>query len=300
MENKKLSRTILENVVITLVAFVLGLALPALALFFFGGYEIADYIQKVQFYYALGIFSLVALIMLSVGEYLASTNKKIYERWGWMKAITYDPDMSIVSEIKFVRNILSRPFLLANIGIIIFLIIGIFSVVTNTFFASSPEQQVTETGTLVIATEPAASAETLFFAVIASLMLGAIKWYGAIKGLGKGFYIFMGLFGFCPAFTLSWIAYHYVRYGAQESKLLATASFGLGGALLILITGTVLLWYIWHFFNNLLQKANELFSSDIVAIVVVVAVIVYIFVNVFIWLRSRDKSLINARVDVGS
>lgn len=290
MPTSRTKREILEVVITILITFVLMVGVPAFSFFALGGAELgANVFDKLVFYFALGIASMLALAALNTGEILSYSNPGIYARFGWLRGIIHDPEIGILYNIPALHRFLKASFLI-KFGIVVFSIFGIFAVVNNTFFIGLPqtEFQVTKTADVILATEPAATSETLFFGVFLSLMLGITHWLGKSKNFGSGFYGTMALLVIPVVNGLLWMAYHAARYSGQEKSLLAVFLFGWTGAVLVALTGSLILWLLLHQANNLFQKSNQIFSNDAIVIVVIAFLLLFIITTIVLAVRRKN------------
>jgi len=210
---------------LSLFSIVIGVALPALGLFLFKGAESAFFYQKSTFYYTLlsaALIGLAALITVS-----KKNNVKVF---------IFNPENSLFPS-------LSKILTFSNIfhfSIIFGLSLALISTVTQTFFVSLPsiEFQVTETGTLILSTEPAATAETFFMLFIYSSIFTVMSIFLKKKNITG--YLFLSHVISIGFSTIFWIALHYARYGSTETALGSTFFFGFASSFLVALTGSVM------------------------------------------------------------
>lgn len=272
-------------------AFSAGIV-PFVALFVIRGAESADFDKFMVYGVFMGLF-FTPLILMRITEIFTKKNSRLYDKWGWIQAIFHDPDKGLVSILapKF-----KKYFNASNIifwSILIFSIIGLWSVFQNSFFVTLPkvyvEQQVTETGQLLLAGEPASSQETILFTYIASVILGLIIWASKTKRINEvsGWILRVGIF---PALFVGLVVmFHFARYGATDTALVGTAIFGMVGALSFLIFGSFIPWYIFHVSNNFLQQANKLFPDELTAVGVITFLLIVIIVRIIVFFNNKSS-----------
>ncbi len=248
-----------------------------LGLFLFKAVETDIFLEKSQFYFGIGAIILFAIISgITTISVLVKQGKLRGDFWLIFNLFIHDPEEDSV----FSGTPVTKYLTLSNIihfSIIFGLMVSLFSTVTGTFFVSVPstEFQVTETGKLILGTEPASSIETVIMIFVLGLLIGLSRFLIKKYDLPESFkYI---SFVFIPIFTaLFWVAMHFARYGSVETNLLASGFFGFSGASLSLLTGSVIPWYIWHVLNNLFGKAIEIFSNEVVLPIIIVSLVIYI------------------------
>jgi len=265
-------RPLFKTALVIIISFFMAGLIPFFGLFLFGGVE--SELLKSTMYYAIGALSLLALLAMGIINKMVNDGQISEEKWGWVNVLIFEPASSMFADTPLEKYLTFSNIM--HFSIIFALSMALIGTLTQTFFVALPaaEFQITETGQLILATEPAASTETLLMTVIMSLTIGIIDWFIKRKGLPTltrivfmiiGSFINMGV----------WVGLHFVRYGVQETSLIGTGLFGFLGSLISFMTGSPLTWYIWHFFNNLFLKAKNIFGSDTVVIVMIVIILVY-------------------------
>lgn len=264
--------------VFIMYVFFAGFFFPLLGLLLFGGIENTQFFEKSIFYYSgLGI-SLITLLSL----YFYDSQHK------WFKIFLFNPkEMSLFKDTLFIKYLTFGN--VVHFSILFSLLMALYSTTSQTFFTGKPaEMQVTETSKLILATEPAAISETLIAIVPLSMLFSYVLYFLHKRKITFGSFYFASLLTLLAG-TMIWTAIHIARYGSQETTLLATLIFGALGTFLTLLAGSLIPWYIWHFFNNLFNKANELFSSETTVAWIIVIIIVYIVLLV-LYKVIRNKS----------
>jgi hypothetical protein len=184
---------------------------------------------------------------------------------------------------------LSNPVRIGIISILIFGILGIWSSTSGTFFSGIPptQFQVTPTVQTIFASEPASTGENgvfifLLFSVELSLLLFFLKkLIPNNKNLRVVVYFVLALTLMSLFLGAQWMSYHYLRYGTDDAKLLATFIFGSLGAFLTVFFGTFIPFYVWHFTNNAFLKISEIITIN--ESVVVLTGLLY-FLLLILWI----------------
>lgn len=278
----------LRGALLALWVGVIGFVV-VMGLYFFRAAETEEFITKSMFYFGFGaLFTIAVVSGIAVITSLIKAGKISYEKYGWINLFIHDPEEDSI----LAKTHLAKYLTFWNIfhfSIIFGLALSLYSTLTGTFFVALPstEFQVTATGKLILATEPAALMETIMMIFVIGFLYGIGKWSIYKYKLADEFRYLLIIF--VPIFSaMIWVAIHYIRYGAEETNLLATGFFGLGGALISLLTGSIVTFYFWHIFNNLGQKAIELFSNELVLPIVIFALFVYVGIFIF-WKIFRWK-----------
>ena len=179
------------------------------------------------------------------------------------------------------------------IAILIFGTIGLFQAINAFQFVGTPtlgvlSQQITPISEVIFISEPAATTETLSIIFFFCLFLGEFAWliskFRLSEGVSKTIYFTIAslltlLIGFFWAF-----GFHRIVYGNDEAALFATFIFGTVGALLTILTGTIIYFYVWHFMNNAFVKMAELFIGNEDFVFITSAILVGIFI---LWISGE-------------
>ena len=267
-----------------ILAFLMVVGVPVLALFLFGGAESSDFIEKSSFYWGFGGFAMIYILIMTFIQIMLKKKHFIGN------VVLNDPEYSGI-----LTNKQGKPYIklknLVFIAILLFSVLGFFATVKNEFFLvgiPAPELQVTETGNVLLSTEPASFVETILFVPLISLLLtfSYVKFF--LKN--KSYLHYLMIFLIIPIISgLGWLAIHSFRYAGSESSLVAVFLFGFFGSLLTCITGTPLLWWIWHFFNNAFQKMNSILSEQTILIIFIFIWIITILLWVALWVNEQNK-----------
>lgn len=280
---KEILRGAILSVYLGLVAILI-----ILGLFFFKAIETDLFLQKSQFYFGIGGVILIALIGgITTISVLVKMGKLKSDFWLIFNLFIHDPEEDSI----FAGTPIVKYLKLSNIihfSIIFGLSIALFSTITQTFFVSLPstEFQVTETGKVILGTEPASSIETIILIFYLGLTFGLLRYLIKKYDLPDSFryisFIFIPILG-----ALFWVAMHFARYGAEQTNLLASAFFGFAGSLLSIITGSIIPWYVWHFFNNMFGKISEIFSNEVALPIIIFLLITYVSILIIYKLVKR-------------
>lgn len=274
----------IENAIIMLMFVFTGVFLPAISLFFFGGIEYNEFFNKVSFYYSFGAVPFAALVSLGMLQILVKGGVLSFDMVGWARNLFHDPEISLIRQIAGpgVEKVLTLSNIF-NFSIIIFSILGIVTTIANSFFVAAPsatEFQVTETGDLLLSAEPAATSETLTFAIVLALGYGLGYWAYETKRIGIFGYV-LSIVATITVNVIGWIVLHTARYSNNEIAIVSVAVFAFLGAFFTILTGSIIPWYIAHFMNNLFLRAKQILNSDSVILAVVIFIILYILLIVY-------------------
>ena len=282
VSNINKTREILQLIALIISSLIVAFVIPTIIGTAFGGFEqlsVLDiYFQKTLVYTLFLIIGLLIIISLVVAKLIKPDSPASY--------IIHDPKNAYLPNIKGFRwlNSFRRTFLVA---IILFPIIGLLSITTNTFFTGLPqtEFQVTNAGKVAFETEPASTSETIFFGAIMFLLLTLFKWLQKKFNWSNNTFLLMSMFFISIIIGLLGIGYHSIRYEGQERNILAVFGFFSIGTFLTISTGSLIFWWIWHISNNffgilkiLFAKESILLITSLILFIILIIIIIY-FIN---------------------
>ena len=153
-------RTLYVGAGVIIFSFLSGLGLPLLALSLFRGFENQSFFTKNIFYYGIGGISAVAVLAIGI----------LAIKYDWWKLFFHAPEESLLKDTPIRKSL--TIWNMIHTGVIFGLLMSLVSTVTQTFFIFLPltEFQVSNTGKLILGTEPPATMETLFIIVILSII----------------------------------------------------------------------------------------------------------------------------------
>ena len=265
-------------------AFVVGIILTQFSILALEGASITNILTKNAFYTAPLVGGILVILFLKIVELIQGKKQTI-------NAVVHDPTQGLLKNFH-IGNFypLKNIFTTVLTGMIIFIPFGLVGVVNNTWFGvgiPSVIQQATPGAKLIDSIEPATSSESFIFLTIMSLFNSLIfylsirfKWNKTLQWvllLIPGFF----LFGFLG------LNYHKLVYGGQELALLFVFFFWGLGALITFATQSIILFYEWHYFNNLFLAMNILFANDIV--IIYTGIIYALILSLFVYLIASAK-----------
>ncbi len=247
-------------------AFGVGFLIPLIALGALGAMEDPDNVMSFVFYAGLLVASIILIAFARFTE---------YGKQSLLGAILFDPERGFVSKnFHFFKN----PLLVLWASVIMALGIGLFSVISGTFFFGKTSYQIHPFGQILAGAEPASLTETL----IQCILIGIAYKLALRISNNKKNALFWGAYlvlSFLSIFFM--LALHFARYGASETKMMETLGLFFAVWLMVVALGTFLIPYVIHFFNNLLYEAKNIYSSDAV---ITITWIVFILLTLgFIW-----------------
>lgn len=313
----ELKRTIFEG------AFYLIFIVLPISLGYFGGLalegfsssfssniiKINDYLGTFTIYQGMLFVSAFVLIFLVVnhlfikkGEF-PSTQKGV--GWGRIFSVSFiwNPEQGMIGVVspktaKWMNNILRMTLL----SIILFGIFGVLLVANPGVSGSAipvTSQQVTPASDIIFGALIPASAENgnLMLSLLLLSGLNALFCFWIYKRTGDRklallLYFIISLVVVCSLMGLLWAGYHKIVYGNDDVSLFRTFVFGYLGSAITIITGIFIIWYFWHFFNNGVLKALQIWSPDIVLIwLIVITALAIISLTIYeIYLLRRRRA----------
>jgi len=270
---------ILENTIAIVFLFFMNVIFPSIALYLFGGVTDPERAGVSMWYFASVSLPAIVVLLFLLIEFIKTQQPAIKKSLGWAGIIFYDPEISFSGLFPSVTKFFTL-YRLTIFSLFIFPILFMFSSITNTFFVGVPgmvAQQITETGQVMLSAEPTASSETILFLVLFSISINFFFWlWKDRRVISKTFY-YVQLALQPLLFAVIWMLFHSARYGTQEVALQSTLIFGLMGGLTLVTFGTLLLWYIAHFFNNFYYTLNVLLPNDIIILLTVGYLVLLVF-----------------------
>lgn len=199
----------------------------------------------------------------------------------------HDPEKGIFPNVRFIRD----PFRLILISLIIFNILGIFAVATNTFASRPTPGQISPLAEPFFQIEPASWAETLILLTAMMFITAGIRWVlerpfpNINKSTGgKTLTFFLGAaiagFAFFPGL-------HILVYGDTETDLLATMYLGGSCSMEIFISGSMIPCWVHHSTNNFYAWANDKFSDEFTYVIAIILILSMILLYYYIFIRGK-------------
>ncbi len=223
---------------------------------------------------AFGIFGILAFVIF-----------KVYK--GKLAGISvHTPERGL-----FGKTLLSKGIPMIFLSVLFFSVLLFSATLAQVALPSIPfilEQEAAVLGDVISNVYIASTAETASFYVLWLLILNLLFLFVVNKGKGKVFYF---LLAFIANFfyALAAVIYHGVRYGADQTALMAVYIFWWIHGILLVVTGSVIPGFILHDLNNLFVRLGQLFSNQAITIVVGSLLIVWLVATVFVIMKLRKK-----------
>lgn len=300
-EVKEITVFIIFGLIVTvLIPLFFGFALRGFEESFVQGkpLEFGSFLTTYLIYYIFIFASIIGLTTLKVNELLITSrgesppNQSRPTLFG--VAYLHDPEQDgllynafdAMNFKIFGKNPMYFTLSMLRMFIIGTLIFGSLGLLQITFpqaqFTAIPQitfQQITPAMEVYFAAEPPAFAETFTMVFIFSLLMGfSAGLISKFKLGGKVTYFSVGIL--LTLFVgVIWMLFHSISYGNSDAALFATFIFGFFGALLTLLTGTAILWYTWHFWNNVFAKLAQTApgNEDIIFISAILLILLFVF-----------------------
>lgn len=266
--------------------------IPYFALLAGGGAESQFFKEKYVFYAVLS-FMVIAPILIKIIRaiiYQISRRKKNI----LIDSILHDPEESLLWEFKPYRVVFSKLHLTFLLSLVVFGGLAIVGGITqatgypNTAFPQV-EQQVTETAELSLAIYPASPAETFFLLFFLTFCITLFKLAERKGWLTRKQSLFIQIGALSVSGGVFWMLFHLFRYGNSEIALISTFLFGLISSLFTIVTRTALPALVYHDTNNGVQKAIQMFSSDMALLWMIVGYLLIVFLTVYLIVKEWDK-----------
>ena len=249
-------REIIEICGFVIVGIIAIALWPVIFGFPLGAFLDQSYLQKAITYILFG------LTMLGV---VAFAILKLVTK-GKVQCIIHDPEQGFFGKYSIVRN----PIKLFLLSVVVFSLLGLFAVASNTFFTGVPQiivpQDVSGVTLGFFAAEPPAFGETAVMLLIIAIELTALSFllHFLNKGKKPNKHLFLVLAIVLLVLTIPfiWEAFHGLAYPGQENLLFATFIFGLIGVILTVSTFSFISWWVWHFMNNLFFELNKAYGMN--------------------------------------
>lgn len=275
--------------------------------------EFGDLIVKFMIYYIMILAGLIGLSILKVREMFATEAGQNIARQKnpslFSVAYLHDPEIdgalyNLFRSIgmKGKKNPMKWSLSAFRVFVIATIFFGAFSllqtIVPEAQVAGIPQTafQMTETAEVIFTAEPASFGETTMMLFILSLISGINAWFVSKFKLPPGVFWAIQFMIVCPLIGVGWMGYHMIVYGNSEVALFATFLFGWLGATITVLFGTWIMWYVWHFWNNIFAKLRVVVSAneDIVfisTIILVLLIVAWISVELLIKKYKKKRKL---------
>lgn len=306
---------ILGIIVVAILPIFIGYGLKGFEEFFVPGktLEFGNIATNYLFYlpFLLGslflptTISVLSLLLIRKGEHPATQENPTWWRI-FTVSVIHDPEKGLIYTLLRKFNLSERKSFgrwsvsiirFMAVGIIFFGFIGAFSLINpGLSFTGTPNivlQQVTPATEVIFTAEPASFAETGTLLGILAILLGINSLICARFRLGIGAYYTFALF-ICFLMGFLWLGIHNIVYGNNDTARLATFFFGFIGSLLTVLFGTFILWYVWHFSNNIFSKIGEIApgNTDVVFysfLILSLFTISYLGIEIYLFYRRKKK-----------
>lgn len=273
------------------------------ALFFFGvlsaffltssgGSRERNILDKNLVYNSWGLIGVLIIVALKFAESQMRKGSAEWKRWGWLNALIHDPEEGVPGLMRY--RVFAHP---GKLYVLSFLFFGTLMLVVGaglqTSFVGTPQVtfQVTETAQVFFMTEPAASAETALFGAIVMILAGLVAWGVARAGQPRWVYFVFALLLIPIIAGVLGTAWHKDRYGFDDAAQVNVFLFWSVGVAVMLLTGSIIPWLVWHQMNNLVIGAVDvagqvpvLVLGSIILIAAGVAFIAYLLAT---WKRGH-------------
>lgn len=264
---------------------------------------------------ALILFTVFIGLVLFTGGIRRKTKSKFLQN---LKIPLFDPQYSILNNIKFLRPLIRSPINLILFFLFLFSLTGtviytapqtaftnpqtayenVISVMGQTSFPKF-SQQVTPIGQTVLGVEPASDTESIVLAVIMSLILTAIFRIGIYLGF-KNFNwtifsrnIFFGMIiiflVLAPIGGLIWVSLHNLVYGSSDIASFSTFLFGFNSTALLFLFMSFIPMLLYHSIgvNFALALRSVVPSSDIIVVGFIVSAIAFLSLFILSYIRTK-------------
>lgn len=297
-----------EILSVTFAGVFLGVGVPTVALFVFGGAESQANLVKF-FFYGIMLFSSILVVdfvrlMQSEGFFSARPDLKYFSRMTF-----HSPGNTAMYQAlkdrepvgSAIADSIKNPFKFIFVSGVFSLIFGALIGISGTFVSGVPslvEGQITESAQLALAVEPAVLSETMFFFVFLFYsVVGAVGWFlGERLDLEYFWSIVIGKVVAVLTIPLAFVAYHIFRYGTSEQELLGVYLLGLTSSVTQAITDSAIFGYFIHASGNFFKKLADIgtFTNELMVVGTVViglfASMVYIYLfDPWNWIRGGDE-----------
>ncbi len=268
-------KTNLRTIIVFFLVVFFTVVVTIFMLFPLRGAEDPTNIDKYVFYAIMIIFSFGAIALDQLTD-----GRKFFK---WFDTYLHNPEKGFLPK----NTITSSPLLLFLLSIIIFSLVSIVGVATNTFFIAHTQQQIVPLANVYLGGEPASGGETLlFFAVLLGLGYGLATKIAKKNMILK--YFLLVLFALIIGLGL-YPSYHYFVYGADESDLFGTMSFGGANSIITIATGSIIPAWTWHSITNFLDASKDQFGKEPTIIFAIVTWLMFVALFIFLYLKAVRK-----------
>lgn len=240
----------------------------------------------------LAVFSIpyfafiLAIWVIKIGRHYNASLNKVF-------LIVHDPEYSIYP------NFFKRGFLLLIISLILF---GILSFVGAVFAQSAVGNIIYPLSPVTFQQQVAPYAETYFsfynapaenaFLYIILAFIVTIELFIARKiQISRKITYFIMILPNAIFAGFIWLKIHALVTGGDQVQTLAHYFFGFNGALMTMLTGSIIPFDVYHIFNNLFNNIKGNFGNEALLILsgMLFGVIVLLFFIWFFYFRSDSK-----------
>src|SRR3990167_805352 len=300
-------KNLIDTIVFIFFWGIITWFLPMVALFGFRGAESPFNVAKVSFYYGFGIVAVILIIAGKVNQWVAGKNEKYFEKMGWFGSLINNWDMALIGWNPKNNDVIKigkfNPFGWLKSGVkqfwifgILFSIIGIFAVVTNTFLTDLPHittQQVYHAGEAILEVEPS-GVEIFGLVFFVGLNMFFWRWIQRKNKWDDSVY-------WAIAIPTSWIVgiiyglpLHFFAYPNSDKALIGVAFFWFTATTLILLFGSLIIVWLMKDLNNLFNFLNKspLYSDEKIVVItgIIIGFMVLLTIAYFIIKGGKKKT----------
>lgn len=276
----KTVRVLALSAILTALAFLVSQSVGLGA----GGFDTEFILQQFSFYMA-GFIYLGIILMLFFAEKII---KKGDVRYGDSLAYASQGESPSLGIFKKVSS-----FQLFLGSVIIFGFLGLGMVVTNQTTLTGLKvlhvQQFTPVGSILYSSLLIPISETFGAAAVIALAMFTIRWYARKNNWSKANFTISTLFGSLILVTIYWVINHLLHYGGDDLSLTVVAGFGFFGALITILSGSFIPFWVLHLMNNLFFDLRRNFDSDLIVIYTVAFLVMLVVLYVYLYIIRKKK-----------
>lgn len=251
-----------------------------------GGFDIKEVLTQFFFYSGLGVGFAVIVILLTIATEFMNGGGSYGTGLGF----------DSIGDAPHPKSDLFRGRLrLALACIIIFSILGLFAGATKqTYFGvGSLQQQFTKLDSTIYNGSLVASSENLGAAGLIALIIFGLRRAAQKYGWSKNNFIILSWVLVVGGTMLYGVINHLLRYSTDDLALLNVAGVWGIGAVMTMLTGSFIPFWILHIVNNVFFSLGSAFSRDVTQIwiigFIVLMTVLFLWLYVFRSKRSYER-----------
>lgn len=285
MERTK-TKKIIGGLTLSLALIFFMVLLPYFLGFARTGFEQENIFRQYMIYAYFGGIMLFGILIVFFIEILVKEKDQLY---GDNVLFANQGDFP---SLKFFGKFSTLQITLGSLIIIIIIAFAnFFTIQQNLFQIGITSQQFTPTDNIIFRTFLVSTAENLGLAFTLAAFIFSLRYIARKQNMTKNnFLIFAGV-GVLLISAIYGFGLHQLVYGGQETALVRTMAIWTIGGLVTFVSGSFVIFWMFHLINNLFIDLRQVFSDETMLVVFAAIFFITIILYWFLYLRKSKFNI---------